>query len=145
MYACPNYWSVYVEGGKIILLSKGLFIWYRNDSFYLHIILCICLHDIKKTYRSYTSRVHAGFHSHWNCRSGMKFIISSCKLKTNFVPDLESQIMWSVESEACISKLLRKLREQEHLRLSHLILACECSMNFFLEQNSFWNKVFPVS
>ena len=53
------------------------------------------------------------------CRSGMKFIIVSCKLKTNFVPDLESQIMWSVESEACISKLLRKLREQEHLRLSN--------------------------
>ena len=97
MYAVPITGQLlYVEEGEIIVYSKGLFIWYRNDSesifIYFSVFVYLNLYQ-KKTYRSCTSRVHPGFHSQWNCRSGMKFIIVSCKLKTNFVPDLESQIM----------------------------------------------------
>ena len=142
MYACPNYWSVYVEEAEIIVYSKGLFMilewlilssyislylfkWYQNNILFLYksiwneFILVFFPNEIV---------VHV-----WN------FILASCKLKANFVLDLESQIVYSVVSGACISELVRKLRKQEHRRLSRSILLCECRLNFTQEQNSSWN------
>ena len=41
--------------GKSLCTLRG-FSWYWNDSFYLHIFLCICLNDTKTTYCSSTSQ-----------------------------------------------------------------------------------------
>ena len=106
-------------------ISLYLFTWYQNNLLFLYksiwneFILVFFPNEVV---------VHI-----WN------FILASCKLKANSVLDLESQIVYSVVSGACISELVRKLCKQEHLRLSHSILSCESRLNFTQEQNSSWN------
>ena len=90
MSICPNYWSVYVEEGEIIVYSKGLFMilewpilssyislylftWYQNNTLFLYKLIW---NEFILVFFPNEIVVHV-----WN------FILASCKLKTNFVLD----------------------------------------------------------
>ena len=137
-----NYWSVYVEEGEIIVYSKRLFMileWLILSSYISLYLFTWYQNNILFLYKSMWNEFILVFFPNEIVVHVWNFILASCKLKANFVVDLELQIVYSVVSGACISELVRKLHKQEHRRLSRSILLCECRLNFTQEQNSSWN------
>lgn len=133
--------------------TKGLFTWYQNDfhsvmsSFHLLIFLYIRLSDTKtmfhaSPYRSFQkefipasslNKIFAIWYeiSFWYHETGNE-LCSGLKIPNCLVLSLVVfvYLMWDENHTF----------KWEHLRLSHSILSCECSMNFTLGQNSFWNE-----
>ena len=101
----------------IELMNKGLFAWYRNDfhsetsSFHLLIFL-YSVYVIPKRHFVPVQVIrklnHSGFLSELNSRSGTKFFLVSCKLKSKIVFKPYS-LGWS---GACLFHLARKPRER---------------------------------